>query len=108
MPVWPFKALMTLSANLSHVSFNDCIRRVRFRPVASKSHGQRSGTCAVLGLNNLITTELDACERSAILSKWPDDGKGSYSRLIKASYLSAGIWNAGVALLKRGTMVSPE
>lgn len=31
-----------------------------------------------------------------------------YTRLTKASYLSAGIWTAGVALLKRGTMVSPE
>ena len=30
-------------------------------PVASKSHRQSSGASAVLGLDNLVTTELDTC-----------------------------------------------
>lgn len=76
------------------------------RPVAGKSHRQSSGTSTVLGLDDLITTELDTCkprQRPGIKKLCVKN-----LRLIRASYLSAGIWKEGETLLKRGTMVSPE
>lgn len=60
MPDSPLKALMTLSANLSHVSHGSCYSKEGPEPEAGESHGQRSGTSAILGLDNLVATELDA------------------------------------------------
>lgn len=108
MPVWPLRALMTLSANLRWGLVPMIISQEGqgTRPVAGKSHGQSSGTSTILGLNDLITTELDTCKSR----QRPEITKlcAKNLRLIRASYLSAGIWKEGETLLKRGTMVSPE
>jgi len=55
---------------------------------ASICHGEGSRTSTILGLDDLVTTKLQ--------------------RLTRASYLSLGMLTEGLALLKRGRMVSPE
>jgi hypothetical protein len=56
-------------------------------------------------LNDFITTELDTC---VVLGMLRFLVAYMYSRLTRASNLSAGMFTEGCAWLKRGTMVCPE
>lgn len=61
---------MTLSENLLHISYDDQLLHYKgSAPEAGERHGQRSGTRAILGLNNFITTELDTYRQSAIMAR---------------------------------------
>lgn len=59
-PFSPFTALMTFSAKLLVVNYSPEATHMFDLPEASICHREGGGTCTILGLDNLITTELYA------------------------------------------------
>lgn len=64
MPFSPFTALITASANLQQSEPQEQHSSGGDKPKTCESHGESSGTSAILGLDDFVTTELNTVDQS--------------------------------------------